>query len=73
MDAPTQKTAVGLYQIFDVPCRPFVLERKIGQGTFGTVFRSRMLCGCLVATKQVVQEGVASEEDSDSGDSGSDT
>ena len=56
MIGPTRKTAVELYQIFDMPRRPFVLERKIGQGTFGTVFRSRMLCGCLVATKQVVQD-----------------
>ena len=52
----TRKTAVELYQIFDMPRRPFALERKIGQGTFDTVFRSRMLCGCLVATKQVLQD-----------------
>ena len=56
MIGPTRKTAIELYQIFDMPRRPFVLERKIGQGTFGTVFRSRMLRGCLAATKQVVQD-----------------
>ena len=39
MIGPTQKTAMELYQIFDMPRHPFALERKIGQGTFGTVLR----------------------------------
>ena len=56
MIGPTRKTAMELYEIFDVSCRPFALERKLGQGTFGTVFRSRMPCGRVVAIKQVVQD-----------------
>ena len=51
-----RKTAAEIRQIFDVPCRPTPLEKKLGEGAFGTVFRSRTPSGCVVAIKQVVQD-----------------
>ena len=41
---------------FDVPCEPLPLERKLGAGAFGTVFRSRTPSGCVVAIKRVVED-----------------
>ena len=53
---PTRKTAAELNEIFDVPCSPFMLEKPLGQGTFGTVFRSRTASGRVVAIKQVEED-----------------
>jgi serine/threonine protein kinase len=53
---PTRKTAAELNEIFDVPCSPFMLEKTLGQGTFGMVFRSRTASGHVVAIKQVVED-----------------
>ena len=53
---PRRKTAAEIHQIFDVPCQPLPLEKKLGAGAFGTVFRSRTPCGCVVAIKQVVED-----------------
>ena len=39
---PRRKTAAEIHQIFDVPCKPLPLEKKLGAGAFGTVFRSRL-------------------------------
>ena len=51
-----RKTASELHEIFDVPCQPLTLGKKLGEGAFGAVFRSRTASGRVVAIKQVVED-----------------
>ena len=57
LPAIVPKTAAEVQEIFDVPCPPLPLGKKLGVGAFGAVFRSRMPSGCVVAIKQVVDDG----------------
>jgi glycogen synthase kinase 3 beta len=50
------KTTAQVKEIFEVPCQPLVLEKKLGAGAFGTVFRGHTPSERVVAIKQVVQD-----------------
>ena len=53
---PPRKTAAEVHDIFDKPCQPLTLEKRLGAGAFGTVFRSHTPSGRVVAIKQVVED-----------------
>ena len=53
--ARKRKTLTDLKAIFDSPCEPLALEKQLGAGAFGTVYRSRNSSGQLVAVKQVIK------------------
>ena len=59
------KTAAEVHEIFEVPCQPLALEKKLGAGAFGTVFRGRTPSGHLVAIKQVVHDSNIVDREAD--------